>query len=225
MNPDLVAPLMQAVAYILLLIVLTIYYIKAFRQPQMRRFWLLFALAMTMTFMGNVAWIIRFAITQTALDQISAIDLFYGVSYILIGFVIWSYPGVLGRRVWLWVGIVMSLAAAVIFAIYFGHVAPNSQGTFASFIIFAGYPILDSGLVTLAWMRYQAARDTRWAGIALLVAMAITSYGLANTIELAGYLFNPLLGGVLQNFFWILRHVLLLIVALRVRQPADVLER
>jgi hypothetical protein len=221
---DLVTPLLQAIAYILLLVVLITYYIKAFRQPQLRHFWLLLALAMTMNFIANIVWIIHFVNTQNALAEISVIDLFYVAAYILIGFALWSYPRVLGRQVWLWVGIAMSLAVVVIFTLYFGHVASNDRGTFINFIIFAGYPILDAGLITLAWLRYRDSSNTRWAGVALLVAIAITSSGLADAVELTGYLSTPLLGGILQNFFWILRHSLMLVAALRVRQPSDVLE-
>jgi hypothetical protein len=221
---DIVSPVMQAIAYMLLMIVLIVYYLKALRQPQLRSFWLLFALALTMNLLGNIVWIIRFIVTQTALDGISVVDLFYVASAILTGVALWRYPRVLNGRVWPWVVFAMSAAAFAVFFIYFGYVAPNQHGTFFNFIIYAAYPILDAGLITLAWIRYKSARGTRWTKITLLLALAITSYGLGNAIELTGYVLSPVFDGFLQNFFWILKQVLFLIVAFNVRESSDVLD-
>jgi hypothetical protein len=220
---DVVSPVMQALAYILLLAALVTYYIKAFHQPQLRRFWLLFALAMTLTFIANIVWIVRFVVTQSPLDAISVIDLFYISSYILIGFALWSHPQVLRARVWLWVAAAMFITALLIFAVYLGYVADSDKRNFSNFIIFAAYPIFDAGLITLAWIRYKMESGTRWAGIALLLACAVTSYGLGNSIEVIGFVFAPVMGGFLQNLFWILRHVFVLLVAISVRKPSDVL--
>ena len=221
---DLVAPAMQSITYIMLLIVLIVYYVKAFRQPQLRRFWLLFALASTMSLLGNIAWIIHFAVTESALSRISSIDLFYVTSYILIGIALWTYPARVQRRVWPWIAGAMSMALLVVVAVYFGYVAVREKGTLVNFMIYAAYPILDAGLITLAWMRYGSVRGTRWERLALLLACGITSYGVANTVELTGYVSTPILGGFLQNFFWIMRHVFVLMAALSVRAPSDVLE-
>jgi hypothetical protein len=219
---DLVTPGMQAVAYILLLIVITTYYIKAFRQPELRRFWLLFAVAWTMNLIANIAWIIRFMVTQKPLDALSFIDIFYVIPYLLIGIALWRYPVILPRRTWLPVWIALFVSTSMVLALYFGYAVPNGRGIFSYFINFALYPILDAGLITLAWIRYRAAQDTRWTKIALFLACAVTSYGLGNTLELAGHVTAPVLGGFLQNFFWILRHVLLLMAAFVVHQPSDV---
>ena len=221
---DLVAPAMQAIAYAMLLVVFVTYYVKAYQQPELRRFWLLFAVAWTMNLVGNIAWIIYYAETQSALNRISLIDLFYATPYILIGFALWNYPKPLGRRIWLWVMLAIFLALGVVVSVYFGYVVTQNKGSLFNFIIYAAYPILDAGLITLAWIRYSASRETRWAKIALLLACGVTSYGLANGIELTGYVTTPILGGSLQNFFWILRHVFMLWVALSVRTPSDVLE-
>ncbi len=221
---DLVAPAMQSITYVMLLIVLIVYYLKAFRQPQLRRFWLLFALASTMSLLANIAWIIHFNVTQSALSRISAIDLFYVTSYILVGIALWTYPTALSRRVWLWMAGAMSLALLAVTAVYFGDAAAREKGTLVNFIIYAAYPIFDAGQITLAWMRYGSVRGTRWEKLALLLACGITSYGLANAVELTGYVSAPILGGFLQNLFWMLRHVFVLMAALSVRTPADVLE-
>lgn len=223
MNLDLVSPTMQAIAYCLLLIVLITYYIKAFLQPQLRSFWLLFALAWTMNLVANIGWIIHFANTQSILDRLSWIDLFYVIPYILIGIALWLHPKPLQNRVWIWVGIAIFVAATVVLGFYFGYVSPVVQRAFANFIIYALYPILDAGLIVLAWIRYQAARGTGWGKIALFLACAITSYGLGNSIEVIGFVFAPVLGGFLQNFFWTLRHVFVLLAAISVHRPSDVL--
>lgn len=221
---DLVAPAMQAIAYLMLLIVLIVYYVRAYQQPGLRRFWLLLAFAWTMNLIANITWIIYFAETQSALSRITLIDLFYVTPYILIGFALWNYPRVLGRSTWVWIAVAMSLALGVVIAIYFGYVITQSKGTLFNFIIYAAYPILDAGLIALAWVRYNAARNTRWAKIALLLACGVTSYGLANGIELTGYVTTPILGGFLQNFFWIMRHVFMLMAALSVHKSSDVLD-
>lgn len=224
MTLDLVSPIMQAIAYVMLLIVITAYYIRAYRQPQLRRFWLLFALSWTMNLVANIAWIMHFTITQSPLDALSWIDLFYITPYILIGIALWIYPIPMQPRAWLWVGIAMFTATFCVFFLYFGYVQPESQRAFANYINFALYPILDAGLITLAWIRYRITEDTHWGKVALLLACAVTSYGLGNSIEVIGYVFAPVLGGFLQNFFWILRHVLVLMAAISVRKPSDVLD-
>lgn len=221
---DLVAPIMQGIAYIMLLLVLIVYYMKAYSQPQLRSFWLLFAVALSMNLIANIGWIMNFTVTQSPLSTVTWLDIFYIIPYLLIGFALWSYPTSLSRRVWLWVGVAVVLALALVVVLYFGQVVPQHRGTFLNFIIYAAYPILDAGLIVLAWARYRAARGTSWAKIALLLACAVTSYGLANTIELTGYVLTPLLNGFLQNFFWILRHVFVLIAALSVRNPSDLLD-
>ena len=222
---DLVSPIMQVIAYVMLLIVITTYYIRAYRQPQLRRFWLLFALSWTMNLVANIAWIAHVAMTQSALDTLSWIDLFYVTPYILIGIALWVHPAPMQQpRIWLWMGIAMLLAILCVFSLYFGYVLPESQRAFVNYINFALYPILDSGLIVLAWIRYQNTRDTHWGKIALLLACAVTSYGLGNSVEVIGYVFAPVLGGFLQNFFWILRHVLVLVAAISVHKPSDVLD-
>src|SRR5690349_1324809 len=119
MTLDLVSPIMQAIAYVMLLIVITAYYIRAYRQPQLRRFWLLFALSWTMNLVANIAWIVHFTITQSALDTLSWIDLFYITPYILIGIALWIYPMRMQPRAWLWMGVSMALATLCVFFLYF----------------------------------------------------------------------------------------------------------
>ena len=69
-------------------------------------------------------------------------------------------------------------------------------------------------LIVIAWQRARVSRETFWHRTALFLFCAVTSYGIANTLNLTEYVFPPLSGGILPNVFWILTDVFLLIMAL-----------
>lgn len=72
MTLDLISQTLEGVGYLLLLVVLTALWIKSARQPVLRRFWILLALAWTMNLLGNIAWIMHDLVTGTELDNFSS---------------------------------------------------------------------------------------------------------------------------------------------------------
>lgn len=222
---DLVSPYMQGVSFLALLVALITCYIKAYQQPQLRRFWLLFAIALTMNFAGNISWIFMYTATGDSLNVFTIIDLFYVTSYLLIANALIIYPTPMSQPPGSRVAISMTITALTIGVVYFLHILDGSiRGTFISLLMYCIYPVLDVGLIALAWLRYNDTRGTPWAKISLMLALAMTSYGLADSIELVGYLLSPILDGFLQNIFWMLRHLLILSMTLIVKKASDVID-
>lgn len=210
MSMDLISQILQALGYLLLLVVLTYLWIKAARQPNLRRFWILLALAWTMNLLGNIAWIIHDLVTGTLLDTFSAVDLFYVAHYGFIAVALWQYLTPLPRRAWLWIGAAMLAVNALVWAIYFAPLMALKNGAWTDFLGVAMYPVLDAGLITLAWLRYRAARRSAWDRVALFLFFAMMSYGIANTINMTSYVFSMNPSGISQNLFWILTDIFML---------------
>lgn len=211
---EMILQTLQAVGYLSLLIILVVFWGQALRRREPRNFWIFFALAWTMNLLGNIAWIVHDIVTGAALSTFSVVDSFYIIRYVLVGLALWLYPISLTRKTWKWVGSAALITAALVWVFYFRSAMAMNGGDWLSFLGLALYPILDAVLFVIAWQRLRVSRETFWHRTALLLFCAVTSYGIANTLNLTEYVFPPLSGGVLPNVFWILTDVFLLIMAL-----------
>jgi len=218
MSLDLISLSLQALGYGLLLVILTLFWVKAVRQPELRRFWILLALAWTMNLFGNIAWIVHDLVTGLPLDSFSSVDIFYVSHYLLIGLALWFYPTALPRRSWFWIGAALLMVNALVWPVYYGPVMALQPGSWMNFLGYAMYPILDAALITLAWLRFRTERQSSWARVALLFFCSRLSYGLANTLNLTEYAFSLSPAGIFPNLFWILTDVFVLVMALGVKQ-------
>ena len=211
---EMILQTLQAVGYLSLLIILVVFWGQALRRREPRNFWIFFALAWTMNLLGNIAWIVHDIVTGAALSTFSVVDSFYIIRYVLVGLALWLYPISLTRKTWKWAGSAALITAALVWVFYFRSAMTMNGGDWLSFLGLALYPILDAVLFVIAWQRLRVSRETFWHRTALLLFCAVTSYGIANTLNLTEYVFPPLSGGVLPNVFWILTDAFLLIMAL-----------
>lgn len=211
---DIISQILQAIGYILLLVVLVLLWRKTFRQSEFRHLWGLLALAWTMNLLGNIAWFVHELVTGTELDSLSVVDLFYVLRYVLLGCVLWLYPAPLYRRAWFWIGGAMLAVNVVARVVYFNPAMALMGGDWTDFLGLIMYLVLDAGIVALAWLRVRATRGSAWGRYALLLFCSMASYGIANTINLTEYIFSLVSGGILQNVFWILTDVFLLVLVL-----------
>ncbi|HND50316.1 MAG TPA: hypothetical protein PLL95_17240 [Anaerolineales bacterium] len=210
---DTILQVFQAVGYLLLLVLLLVLWRKFVQRQEVRAFWFLLALALTINLLGNIAWIIHDMVTGKSLNTFSAIDLFYVSRYILIGIALWSYPLSLSRKAGIWTGIVTVMVTVLIWVVYFPPAMKLRGGDGWGFLGVAMYPALDTALIVLAWFRVLQNKEK--GTFFLLLLFSMVSYGIANTLNLIGYVFPSLNSGVLPNIFWILTDVLLLIMAFR----------
>jgi hypothetical protein len=211
--------LFQFVGYISLLVVLALLWRRAFRPSEFRQLWILLAAAWTMNLLGNIAWIVHDLVTGTELDTFSVVDTFYVLRYVLIGWALWLYPTLLSRRAWVWIVGTMLAVSVVVWAVYYNPAMALRGGDWTGFLGLALYPVLDAGIVALAWLRMRAARGSAWDRYASLLFCAMASYGIANTINLTEYVFSPIAGGILQHVLWVLTNVFLLVIALGADLP------
>lgn len=209
---DTTSQILQSADYLLLLIILIVLAGKVIRRHEIRTFWMLLALAWTMNLFGNIAWVIHDLTTGTPLNTFSAVDLFYGARYVLIGIAIWLYPMPLSRRDGIWAGAVTVIANIMIWAIYFNPAMKIRGGDWTGFLGLAMYPALDTALIMLAWFRFRAVQEGWQAKFFLLLFCAMASYGVANTLNLTGYVFPSMNSGILPNIFWILTNIFLLLM-------------
>lgn len=214
MTTDTLVQTLQLVGYILLLITVVLLWRKAVRQPEAGRYWGLLAAARTMNLFANIAWIVHDLVTDSPLAKLSGIDSFYLLGYGLIGCTLWLYPAPLSRRVWLWVGGAMLAMTALIWAVYFNPTRTLPGGDLIDFLGLAIYLVLDAGMIVLAGTRVRTTRRSAWGWSTLLLFGAVTSYGIANLINLTKYVFAPIFAGVLANGFWTLSNVFLLVMVL-----------
>jgi hypothetical protein len=210
---DIISLLLQALGYVMLLVILALLWRRAYRQPEARNFWTLLAAAWTMNLLGNIAWIVHDLVTGTELDTFSVVDLFYVLRYVLIGWALWIHPMSLSRRAWFWVIGTMLVVNVIVWLVYYNPAMALRGGDWTGFLGLALYPVLDAGIIALAWLRVRAAHGSVWSRPALLLLCAMASYGIANTINLTEYVFS-LTGGTWQNLFWTLTDIFVLIVVL-----------
>ena len=213
---DILSQILQALGYLLLLVVLVILWRKAFRPSEFRSVWRWLAAAWTMNLLGNIAWIVHDLVTGTALDTFSVVDVFYVLRYGLLGYVLWLYPAPLSRRTWLWVGGIMFVVNATVWLAYFSPAMALRGGDWTGFLGLALYPVLDAGVIAIAWFRVRATQQGGWGRFALLLFCAMASYGIANTVNLTEYVFALVSSGFAQGVFWLLTDVFLLFILLTV---------
>ncbi len=218
---DILLQVLQSIGYLFSLVVLVLLWRKALRRSETRQLWIWLAIAWTLNMLGTIAWIVHDLVTVTELNALSVIDLFYASHYVLVGYVLWLYPAPLPRRVWPWIAGTMLVVTVIIWAIYFNPAMALQSGGWTGFLGMAMYPVLDAGIVVLAWSRVRTTRQLVWSRYALLLFCTMASYGIANTINLTEYTFSPISGGILPNIFWILTDVFLLALVLRIDLPKE----
>lgn len=211
---DTISQILQAAEYLLLLAILIVFWSKAVRQRELRNYWALLALAWTMNLLGNIAWVIHDLFSRTALGSLSAVDFFYVLRYALLVAVLWFYPVRLSRRDGLWAAAAAFVVAVIIGVVYFESVMPLRSGDWPNFLGLAIYPVLDVAIITLAALRVRTTREPWWNRNALFLFWGMACYGVANTINLAHYVFSAINVGVFPSVFWVLADALLLIMAL-----------
>jgi hypothetical protein len=205
---------LQAVEYLLLLAILIVFWGKAFRQRELRNYWGLLALAWTMNLLGNIAWAIHDLVSKNPLGSLSAVDFFYVLRYVLLGAVLWVHPVRLTRRDGAWAGASAFVVAVIVGLVYFESVMPFRSGDWPNFLGLAMYPVLDVAIITLAALRVRTTREPWWNRNTLFLFCGMACYGMANTINLAHYVFSAIRVGVSPSVFWILADAFLLIMAL-----------
>lgn len=211
---DKISQILQVAEYLLLLAILIVFWSKAARQRELRNYWGLLALAWTMNLLGNIAWVIHDLFSTTALGSLSAVDFFYVLRYALLVAVLWLHPVRLTRRDGLWAAVAAFVVAVIIGVVYFEAVMPLRSGDWLNFLGLAVYPVLDVAIITLAALRVRTMREPWWNRNALFLFWGMACYGVANTINLAHYVFSAISVGVFPSVFWVLADALLLIMAL-----------
>jgi hypothetical protein len=121
---DTISQILQVIEYLLLLAILIVFWVKAFRQREFRNYWGLLALAWTMNLLGNIAWAIHDLVSTTALGSLSAVDFFYVLRYVLLGAVLWLHPVRLMRRDGAWAAVTAFMVSVIIGVVYFESVMP-----------------------------------------------------------------------------------------------------
>jgi hypothetical protein len=211
---DTISQILQVIEYLLLLAILIVFWVKAFRQREFRNYWGLLALAWTMNLLGNIAWAIHDLVSTTALGSLSAVDFFYVLRYVLLGAVLWLYPVRLMRRDGAWAAVAAFMVAVIIGVVYFESVMPLRSEDWPNFLGLAVYPVLDVTIITVAALRVRMTRDPWWKRNTLFLFCGMACYGMANTINLAHYVFSAINVGISPSVFWILADAFLLIMAL-----------
>lgn len=212
---DITLQVFQVVGYLLLLALLVVLWRKVVQRREVRPFWVLLASALTLNLLGNIAWIIHDTVTGKSLDTFSAIDLFYVSRYVLIGFALWAYPFPLPRKTGVWTGVVTTIVTGLVWFVYFPSAMKIRGGDWTGFLGLAMYPTLDVIMILLAWFRFRSLKIEKQGNFFLLLFLSMASYGVANTLNLTGYVFPSLNSGISPNVFWILTDVFLLVMAFR----------
>jgi hypothetical protein len=211
---DTIAQILHAMEYLLLLATLIVFWGKTFRQPELRNYWGLLALAWTMNLLGNIIWVVNDLFSKNALDSLTAVDFFYGLRYILLIAVLWLHPVRLTRREGAWASALGFVVAVIVSIVYFESAPVLRNEDWTDFLGLAIYPVLDVAMVTLAWLRTRTTRDPWWIRNTLFLFCSMACYGIANTINLAHYIFSAISVGISPSVFWTLANAFLLIMAL-----------
>jgi hypothetical protein len=106
------------------------------------------------------------------------------------------------------------VVAVTIGVVYVESVMPFKSEDWPNFLGLAIYPALDVAIITLAALRVRTTRETWWNRNTLFLFCGMACYGMANTINLAHYVFSAISVGISPSVFWVLANAFLLIMAL-----------
>ena len=205
---------LQILGFGLTLVILTSLWVKTARQSELRGFWLCLALVWTMNLSATIAWGIHDLSTGTELNELSLVDVFFGLRYLLFWVALWLYPAKMPSRTIAWVSLVMLLIGILVWQVYYHPIMDTYPGAAINFLGYLMYPVFDAGLLTVAVFRYLRSRYSEMGRILFLLLLAVISYGLGNAINMYESSFTPIAGGVLQSLLWPLTDVLMLIALL-----------
>jgi hypothetical protein len=96
----------------------------------------------------------------------------------------------------------MFLIGMTVWNIYYHPIMDSYTGASINFLGYLMYPVLDTGLLTLALLRYRVSHQSGMGKILLLILLSVISYGLGNAINMYEGAFSPITGGILQSLLW-----------------------
>ena len=171
------------------------------RSASTRRLWGLLAAGWTVNLLGDVAWGVHDQLFETALPPLSWLDVLYVARYLLIGLAFWTYPTRWPHRHLWQVAGTMALAALIAWVAFYQPVLAATDRSWAYFAGLALYPILDAGLVYVAWIRYR--RQDQNKKVLLVLFLSTISYSIANLINFGTRMASPGADSLLANLLWL----------------------
>jgi hypothetical protein len=190
----------------------------AWRSERRPGFWRLLALAWSLTVLGNAVWIAYEMWSGAAVPTLTWIDALYLARYALIGAALWLHPRPWpARRAWEPVAVLIAFAGLA-WLLFLRPVWRSAGGTWDHFLGVAIYPVLDAGLIYLAWRRWRGTRAAPFGRAVVRLLGALLTYGVANWINFRVRMSSLEAGSLLATAFWLASDVLALAAALTVRR-------
>jgi hypothetical protein len=187
-------------------------------------FWRLLALAWSLTVSGNVAWITYELWAGVTLPTLTWIDALYLARYGLIGLALWSHPRPWPvRRAGELAGVLVA-CAALAWLLFLRPVWTSTGGSWTHFLGVAIYPVLDVGLIYLAWRRWQGTRASPFGSVMVRLLSALGAYGVANWINFRVRMSSLEANSLLATAFWLSSDALALLATLAVRRPTEAVD-
>lgn len=155
-----------------------------------RPFWMALALGWTLNLIGNVIWAAVDILSGESVPTLTWIDAFYLARYALVGAALWCWPDLLPGRRALQTAAVVGLVGMLGWFLVFRPTWSAAGGPWTHILGVAMYPVLDAGLVFLAWARWLRCREAvpREAASSCeatpFLLWALVAYGIANWINL-----------------------------------------
>ncbi len=178
----------------------------ALQGSQPRAFWGWLAVAWTVDLLGDIIWGIYEALSGESLAYISWVDVLYLARYVFILVAFLRGLCVPSGRQWIHLLVLLPLAAVVVVGGLFLSV-PVEGGT-GLWLAGALYPVLDVGLLYLAWAAWRQETAPGLRNTLGLLGLALLAYGLANSLNFYGQAIPQDSACSLAAFFWPLSDVL-----------------
>jgi hypothetical protein len=191
-----------------------------YRFPSARRLWGLLATGWTLNLGSSIFWGLYVMLVGD--DVPGLVDTLYIARYVFVGLAFLVYPALLSvQRIGEVVG-AMALAGVVL---WYGLVEPLHAATGESLsYVWAGtlFPILDAGVLCVAWLRWQNATDETFEITAKWLTLSMLAYGIANWINFSVRTVSPDADSLGTIAFWFLTEVFAAVAAWKFSRAASI---
>lgn len=196
----------QILAFVLGLVAAGLLWWAACQGVQPRGLWGWLAAAWTVDLLGDLIWGAYELLSGESLPYISWVDAIYMARYVLILVAFWRGLGVPVGRQWIRLLVLLPLVA-VVATVGFCLSVPAPRQT-APWLAGAVYPVLDAGLLYVAWEAWRQETAGGLRNVLGLLCLALLAYGLADCLNFYGQAIPYDAATSLAAFFWPLSDVL-----------------
>lgn len=210
---ETIVNILYGISFLFSLVLIGLLWWLAARRPQARLFWGLLATGWTINTLSSLIWGALAAYAAESESAFYLIDGMYAARYLFVGLALWLYPGKLPWRQLLGILVAMAAAFVVLWFAFVGPLQTRTGQTLAYLLQGTIFPLLDAGMIYLAWARWQSVKGQSLNRVMFWLALSALAYGVANWGNFWVRSIEPEASSLLVMLFWLLTDVFVFVAA------------